>query len=896
MDHVQQLCQQLILSTSTPVEEQLGSILKTFFKLTSTSAATSSKGGLAAHEALLVDLLSQQVQKKELEIEKLCNVHYKDFTMSADNLSHINAQIQQIKQSFAELSRDFSAALTAVLSRKKRVGELMDVSASIEETLDLLRACLFIFELTAKIDYLVDDQRKYYSALKALDMLDKVHLRKLEDRIGSGSGESFTFVRMLRETVMPRVRQKIKNVVMAQLKDWFVAIREWSRQVGSLAMEQTFLNNSTSHGAIVTDIQMKMKNLSRSSSSMLAAMDQDKQRRASSFYHSHNSRQSLSWQSIDAALDEYEELDLLNNEKIRVDFTALYQCIHIYEVLGLFGTIKSDYEENRRLQANLVLTTPFSLNENDLSGFEKYLHEIIGFFIVESHVVINTENHFRSRAAVDMLWETATDKLYQVITLSLENCQNPEHFLKIKELMITLIQTMENYQFNVAKLIDLLIAFFEQYCNLKMIMSSRKCTEAIETDGGNSITVKDEGEYLKCLQSFKYKAEVSKEELYPKTLPYSQSFVDSCAQIKSLIRGFYQFADGFHQQFNEIDDILKRSVSKLVVEYICAAIEKKFGARDIQISEVVRIIINLENFNDEMKEVEWMIAYHKRAPQRITSPKHIDVKIDQVRSSSAFLTICTSRIQEAKKKAEDRIFELVNRKIDDFLDLAEYNFCPAIVPTASQSAPASNATSPVKSALSPGNHAENDQPSPYLTDLIAYLDVVWNSALADLPKAIKSFIYYDAVYHIVSRIIGQLMAADVIKISPQFIENQLQTDVKYLEDFVERLGDPNLPDQLTEIRQVIDLLVPTSNPEEYLNASLRNRKYSRITKQMAISLLEKIRDSAYYNEAPLVQTSFFSALTSSQAQNKQNAKDKEKTPKGLKREQIENTIKSLKEP
>jgi hypothetical protein len=79
----------------------------------------------------------------------------------------------------------------------------------------------------------------------------------------------------------------------------------------------------------------------------------------------------------------------------------------------------------------LVLTTPFSLKEEDVSGFESYLHDIIGFFIVE-HTISSTTDGFRPRASVDALWDVAANKLYEVVVMALQNCENPDHYLKIK--------------------------------------------------------------------------------------------------------------------------------------------------------------------------------------------------------------------------------------------------------------------------------------------------------------------------------------------------------------------------------------------------------------------------------------------------------------------------------
>ena len=79
----------------------------------------------------------------------------------------------------------------------------------------------------------------------------------------------------------------------------------------------------------------------------------------------------------------------------------------------------------------MVLTTPFSLSQENVQGFENYLHDVIGFFIVENSVSTTTEG-FRPRASVDTLWDIATNKIHEVVVAALVDCENPDHFLKIK--------------------------------------------------------------------------------------------------------------------------------------------------------------------------------------------------------------------------------------------------------------------------------------------------------------------------------------------------------------------------------------------------------------------------------------------------------------------------------
>lgn len=512
------------------------------------------------------------------------------------------------------------------------------------------------------------------------------------------------------------------------------------------------------------------------------------------------------------------------------------------------------------------------MNENDLAGFEKYLNDLVGFFIVEAHVVANTDN-FRSRASIDLLWEAASDKLKEVITVSLQNCENPDHFLRIKELMINFIETLENYNFAVNKLLTLLMAFFERYTNLKMLSSSEKCDKNIEMDDGSCVTVHSIAEYQDMLKIYNYTvgASSSAKSVFPKSFPFSQSFLGSCKEIKAFIQGFYQFAEGFHQQFNEMDDILKKAVEVLITQHICSSLEGKLMSGTIKLSEVVRTILDLEHYQLYIAEIETII-HQKRASQRLVAPKNASAnKLGVEEGAKATMTEnCQKKLHDTRAKAGNRIYELVNKKIDDFLDLAEYDFCP-MDPHRSGSPTKEFPTNPKK------------DPSPYLSDLVDYLDVVWSSILSDLPVTVKSFVYYEAIYHLVLRLLGMITHSNVKKLSPLFVDCQFNTDVSFLESFVGRLGDPNLIEHVVEIRQTVNFIKSDSNPEEYLQPNMKNKKYLRVSKANALCLLEKVRDSGFWNDG----SSLMNALGIASASPKDF--------RAVKRKQIETTIKSLRE-
>lgn len=581
-----------------------------------------------------------------------------------------------------------------------------------------------------------------------------------------------------------------------------------------------------------------------------------------------------------------------------------------------------------KLQANLILNATFSLNEQELSAFESYLCDITGFFLIENQVAATTDR-FRSRAAVDALWESTMSKLYDTIAESLQNCENPDYFLGIKELMIAFIQTMEAHQFAVSKLVELLMTFFERYSELTKSRASLRCHQAIEIDDGNPLAVHSPQEYRELLDNYGYKETPGESTAiaaarFPKTFPFSASLIDCLKEIREFIAKFYQFGDGFHQHFAEMADMIKKAVQFLVTKDIIFSIEEKIDANNIQLSEVVRIILNMEHFERAIVEIENLLeerrikdrlakghygTYNHPAPDSpyqppgspwrrqpmaasstSASPSPSKSPTKQVASSigSSLAYICQGRFRDARKKAENRIFELINSKIDDMIDMTCYEWViePRMAPSP---------TKRLGLTLHNSTMSARNEPSSYLMDLITFLTTVWTSTLAELPATTKSFVYYDAIYHISSVIIQGMLDADVKKISPFYIDTVMQRDLQFLEEFVKSLDDPNLMEQLAELKQTIKLLQSDTNVEEYLQPSVKSKVYSRVSKSNALCLLEKVRESGAWIEQG---GGFLFGIGSGSSPSKDGSggtADGKKHDKAAKRKSLELVIKTLKE-
>lgn len=99
---------------------------------------------------------------------------------------------------------------------------------------------------------------------------------------------------------------------------------------------------------------------------------------------------------------------------------------------------------------------------------------------------------------------------------------------------------------------------------------------------------------------------------YPVQLPFSRSFSESCSLIRRFIVNFFSFAEGFQQQSNEIDDMLRKSLENILVQSLNGTLLKILSKCTISIA--IQIFHNgpywikaCESFEDLLMERRYSV-------------------------------------------------------------------------------------------------------------------------------------------------------------------------------------------------------------------------------------------------------------------------------------------------
>ena len=97
-------------------------------------------------------------------------------------------------------------------------------------------------------------------------------------------------------------------------------------------------------------------------------------------------------------------------------------------------------------------------------------------------------------------------------------------------------------------------------------------------------------------------------------------------------------------------------MDELLTEKVCKSLVERLSSQ--YLGQIVQILINLEHFETACQELEQLLI-RARSSTSAGGPLKL---------------MATEEFCNNKKTAEKRIFELVNSKIDDLVDTAEYDW------------------------------------------------------------------------------------------------------------------------------------------------------------------------------------------------------------------------------
>ncbi|XP_012286847.1 exocyst complex component 6B isoform X3 [Orussus abietinus] len=559
---------------------------------------------------------------------------------------------------------------------------------------------------------------------------------------------------------IPVLRENIKNASMSDLRDFLENIRKYSPKIGDVAMRHT-AEQLTSEAEII----------------------------------GRKKKQSQLNSSIGDTEEELSAQDLM-------DFSPVYRCMHIYTVLGEGDTFKSYYRQQRKQQARLVLQPPINMHES-IGGYQSYIYGILGFFVVENHI-LNTGNGLATRAYLEELWSMALSKIVNALRTHSAYCTDAVLILKIKNLIMLFNTTLRNYGYPVGQLWDLLQEIRVHYNEVLMQHWVQVFRDILDADSFLPIQVSSQEEYDNVLGSFPYHDEELQQADFPKKFPFSAMVPKVYQQVKEFIYACLKFSEDLNLTQTEIDEMIRKSTNLLLTRTFSGCLTSLFRKPSLALLQVVQIIINTGYLEDSTKYLEEFVS-------NITGTPH--------EGQLSFGGVQSAMFRVARDDAEKQICDKLKQKLDEFLELENYDW----------------------NLAEPQGHA-----SGFITDLIAFLQSTF-TCFTNLPEEVAQVACKSACSHIAKSILRILISEDVKQISMGAL-HQVNLDTIQCEQFaasepVIGLPEGTLLQFFAQLRQLLDLFMSWDWPTYFHDYGHESSKYNLVPPNMAVLLLEKLREA-----------------------------------------------------
>lgn len=273
--------------------------------------------------------------------------------------------------------------------------------------------------------------------------------------------------------------------------------------------------------------------------------------------------------------------------------------------------------------------------------------------------------------------------------------------------------------------------------------------------------------------------------------------------------------------------MVRKSTNVLLTKTLGNCLSTLIKKPGLGLLELIQITINTNYLEDACVLLEDFIFKcvnsHSSSLSSPSTPIHSS--FDPSSPAAAKLK-AQSMFKDARSDAEAQIYKQLNKRIDEFLDLATYDW------------------------LSPGPSV--GQASPYISDLMAFLENTFK-AFTNLPLKVAQTACHSACKHISNSLMNFLMQEEVKGISTGALQ-QFELDLIQCESFacrgpVKGFEDGSLQMCFSELRQLMDLFMGNDNWNQgdwstYLSDfGKQESKYLRVNPQTALNLLEKQREA-----------------------------------------------------
>ena len=620
------------------------------------------------------------------------------------------------------------------------------------------------------------------------------------------------------ELEIPFFLDRIKCAVRSEFDEWLSVIRERSQQLGQAAMEHT-------QKKLQRVDQRRAKQRQRLIGHTLPSDEAQAQAATAS---SMDGASATTNAIVAFAEADDEDEGLL--DAVAINFAPVYQCLHIYATLAQQHRFTRLYKRKRRAQVIQAMELPARLKEQSVARYNfAFFSSVAGFFVLEDSIA-KGDNELMSRAEVDGLFDLAVQKVRAVVKEQTAALSSVKEFLSLKTGVVVLRETMDSYGMRVGGLLDLMKTLRERFELIVLGRFQWEMKQALKTERWQPLTLKSVDEYRDKVTRYQLAPPLASDASFPVTVPFSSSLPAVCAGLTALIDDYFVFS----QYVDDSHTLLLRAVDTALMEHVNGPMLSLIDNSAIHVLQAVQLAIHAAAMNEVCSYIEYYLGtyinylstYHT-ASAASASARPVDVHdigstgggdgasgsvdLRLVLGGSLHLASRTLFAQ-TRIRCEDVLFELIDRRIDDFLSALH---SPDLTPS--------------DIAL---------EPSDYVTDLTSYLDSTF-AALTYIAGSVRDTLYFTSARHIASCLSSYLLTT-LKRFNTLGVYNFNQ-DLQILENWARRCPVSGLVECFSECRQLMDAVLRV-DLDELPDAAKRERELPHLSAAKLVRLLDKFKD------------------------------------------------------
>ncbi|KAI5955202.1 SEC15 [Candida jiufengensis] len=741
----------------------------------------------------LILKLNDIVKSKDEELNLQSMESMDEINLCMSHISNIHKDAEDLRNHLGLVNQTFNKSSIELMSRKKNYIKYKDVCNRINESQVVLNECIQVLELMNRILDLIK-QTKYFSALKLIDEMINIHIQKVNE---------FSFAKKIINSI-PHLTKMVKDDAFENLTKWLSLNLERKLQtVGDILYENLY------------DLQ---ENWSQRKSGNLTYLP-----------YKLNSPVELSLRDPDSNYQIFED------ETLKIPLNSVYDAILVYRTLNELDTLKSVYNKEFMKKYTRIIypITSASANIKNITftkeELDDYLKKISAFFVMDKQLNLLTKFQLRSNTQSDELWISYVSKLKPILVYNLK--QNDFYDLDdlsdFKNLIGDFLQIMDSNEYDVTDLYEIMMMMFKDHFAPLLVQDTRKNYLASMQKEYTTLTV-DQRTYEAIMKVIFYRQDdpfaPKNIKKFPVNFPFSEDYVAFCKYLRKIISSCIKFIGAYYNyEINEINNIIVYDVIENFLSYkkgfgIAWEIED-FIQKNSNNQEVIsQSFVNLQYYLSSLYEVGPLINLKLR--------RNTGMGIHNIDHNNTFTLKAVESFIKLKKFSEDMVYNMVDNKIKELLELVEYDdYLPTI---------------------------KTREANFAIKDFAMFLENLFTSIFQNLPSQLRTlglFRTYDFVSQYFLNLLKEARTYNTI-----FIEN-FDLDIKYLEQSMQKLsqndletseddtsGNVAIESTFSELRQSINLLKNSNQYDDFLqNNSFRVRQFPALKFEDGKLLISKMK-------------------------------------------------------